>query len=35
MIGERVRTKVVRFEAGELKNKTGKVGRPRKTFPKE
>jgi len=34
-IGERVRTKVVRFEAGEEKNKTGKVGRPRKTFPKE
>jgi hypothetical protein len=32
--GERVRTKVVRFEAGELKNKTGKVGRPRKIFPK-
>jgi hypothetical protein len=33
-IGERVRTKVVRFEAGEEKNKTGKVGRPRKIFPK-
>ncbi len=34
-IGERVRTKVVQFEAGEEKNKTGKVGRPKKTFPKE
>ncbi len=33
-IGERVRTKVIRFEAGEEKNKTGKVGRPRKIFPK-
>ncbi len=33
-IGERVRTKVVRFEAGEEQNKTGKVGRPRKIFPK-
>jgi hypothetical protein len=34
-IGERVRTKVVRFEVGEEKNKTGKVGRPRKIFPKK
>jgi hypothetical protein len=33
--GERVRTKVIRFEAGEEKNKTGKAGCPRKTFPKE
>jgi hypothetical protein len=28
--GERIRTKTVRFEAGEDKRKTGKVGRPRK-----
>jgi hypothetical protein len=28
--GERIRTKTVRFEAGEEKRKTGKVGQPRK-----
>jgi hypothetical protein len=27
--GERIRKKVIQFEAGEEKRKTGKVGRPR------
>jgi hypothetical protein len=32
--GERIRKKVVRFEAGEEKRKTGKVGRPRNNSKK-
>jgi len=33
-IGEQVRTYIVWFKAGEERNKTGKVGRSQKVFPK-